>query len=97
MNANEMKTEAKKCDRLMSLYVERIAQVAREASKGAARALRTELSRDRSALWLEGAGALDNALLAVEGGFGDWHERAISYLDDVRRLLAHRATVAEVA
>lgn len=92
MNAT-YQTEAKKCDRLMTLYVERISQVARDRAHGAATALRAELKNDRLSLWLEGAGALDNALLAIEVGYGDWHERAVSYLDDVRRLLAHRSAV----
>jgi hypothetical protein len=96
MTTNEIaaKTnEAKKCDQLMALYVERIAQVARDASQGAATALRAELGRERSSLWLEGAGQLDSALLAIEVGYGDWRVRAAAYLDDVRRLLAHRASL----
>ena len=90
--------EVKRCDRLMGLYVARVSQVAREAAtnpqfKGAATALRAELGRDRAALWLEGTGKLDDALLAIEVGFGDWHARAVSYLNDVRDLLTHRATL----
>lgn len=90
MNRN---AEMKKCDQLMGLYVARISQLVREPNKGAAEALRRALANDRPALWLEGAGSLDNALLAAVVGFDDWKARAVRYLDDVRGLLAHRATL----